>query len=272
MCGDYKSGNVLQNSNLVWKALIREVKNWSEVTTVKTCFRLRASMVTSMSFRIAAESYKPSDSHSGRPGFESRSGHPHLGFLLMVSRSHEPMRMLGYFLTYKPWPILPRSCLTKQLDPCLYAIHDKWLDYSPHASANLGRFPTESFPEFRLWESCGMMLLVGWFSRGSLVSPALAIRRFSMLTLTSLYFQDSINKIVTYEAGEGSRRFSWAAAVPRRPILADKRACPADVKRGARQTHPRRSEGEPSQTANIFSTSYGTVGLTFVLCAGIALI
>ncbi|KAJ8895111.1 hypothetical protein PR048_000436 [Dryococelus australis] len=35
-------------------------------------------------------------------------------------------------------------------------------------------------------------------------------------------------------------------------------------------THHRRSEGKPSQTANIFSTSYGTVGLTFVRCAWIA--
>ncbi|KAJ8872400.1 hypothetical protein PR048_026004 [Dryococelus australis] len=45
---------------------------------------------------------------------------------------------------------------------------------------------------------------------------------------------------------------------PAAPILADQQARPADVRRGARQTHPRRSEGKPSPTANIFSTLYGT--------------
>ncbi|KAJ8873393.1 hypothetical protein PR048_027029 [Dryococelus australis] len=44
------------------------------------------------------------------------------------------------------------------------------------------------------------------------------------------------------------------------PILADQQARPANVRRGARQTHPRRSEGKPFQTANIFSTSYGVNG------------
>ncbi|KAJ8879999.1 hypothetical protein PR048_020621 [Dryococelus australis] len=57
---------------------------------------------------------------------------------------------------------------------------------------------------------------------------------------------------------------------PAAPILADQQARPADVRCGARQTHPRRSEGKPSQTANMFSTSYGTVGLTLVRCAGTA--
>ncbi|KAJ8884324.1 hypothetical protein PR048_016181 [Dryococelus australis] len=50
---------------------------------------------------------------------------------------------------------------------------------------------------------------------------------------------------------------------PAAPILADQQARPADVRREARQTHPRRSEGKQSQTANISSTSYGTVGLDF---------
>ncbi|KAJ8886317.1 hypothetical protein PR048_012528 [Dryococelus australis] len=38
---------------------------------------------------------------------------------------------------------------------------------------------------------------------------------------------------------------------PAAPIIADQQARPADVRRGARQTHPRRSEGKPSQTTNI---------------------
>ncbi|KAJ8883832.1 hypothetical protein PR048_015687 [Dryococelus australis] len=63
---------------------------------------------------------------------------------------------------------------------------------------------------------------------------------------------------VTHEGGLGSHIFSGrhgAAA----PILADQQARPADVRRRARLTHPRRSECKPSQTANIFSTSYGTI-------------
>ncbi|KAJ8871585.1 hypothetical protein PR048_027911 [Dryococelus australis] len=53
---------------------------------------------------------------------------------------------------------------------------------------------------------------------------------------------------VTYEGGEGSHRFRGRQAAP---ILAYQQASPADMRRGARQT------------ANIFSTSYGTVGFDF---------
>ncbi|KAJ8875787.1 hypothetical protein PR048_023686 [Dryococelus australis] len=62
---------------------------------------------------------------------------------------------------------------------------------------------------------------------------------------------------------------TWSSR-PAALILADQQARPADVRRGARLTHPRRSESKSSQTANIFSTSCSTVGLTFVRCAGIA--
>ncbi|KAJ8870037.1 hypothetical protein PR048_029048 [Dryococelus australis] len=54
-----------------------------------------------------------------------------------------------------------------------------------------------------------------------------------------------------------------AAEGPAAPILADQQARLADVRRGARQTHPRRREDKPSQTANIFSTSYGAVDFDF---------
>ncbi|KAJ8879287.1 hypothetical protein PR048_019895 [Dryococelus australis] len=46
-------------------------------------------------------------------------------------------------------------------------------DYSPLTSANRVRFPACSLPDFRTWEMCRMMLLVGGFSRGSPVSPPL---------------------------------------------------------------------------------------------------
>ncbi|KAJ8867654.1 hypothetical protein PR048_031457 [Dryococelus australis] len=51
-------------------------------------------------------------------------------------------------------------------------------------------------------------------------------------------------------------KISWAVEWPRGAQTS--RPAPADVRRGARQTHPRRSEGKPSQTANILPTSYGT--------------
>ncbi|KAJ8896074.1 hypothetical protein PR048_001416 [Dryococelus australis] len=59
------------------------------------------------------------------------------------------------------------------------------------------------------------------------------------------------------------REMQLAPQRPTAPILADQQTRPADLRRGARQTHPCRSEGKPSQTANIFSTSYGTVGFDF---------
>ncbi|KAJ8885053.1 hypothetical protein PR048_011249 [Dryococelus australis] len=43
------------------------------------------------------------------------------------------------------------------------------------------RFPGRSLPDFRMWESCRTTPLVGGFSRGSPVSPALAFRRCSIL-------------------------------------------------------------------------------------------
>ncbi|KAJ8887419.1 hypothetical protein PR048_013634 [Dryococelus australis] len=52
-----------------------------------------------------------------------------------------------------------------------------WLEYSPPTSANGFRFPAGSLPDFRMWDSCRTMPLLGRFSRGSPVSPALSFRR-----------------------------------------------------------------------------------------------
>ncbi|KAJ8891038.1 hypothetical protein PR048_010547 [Dryococelus australis] len=45
-----------------------------------------------------------------------------------------------------------------------------------------GSIPGRVTPDFRMWESCRMMPLVGGFSRGSPVSPALSFRRCSSIT------------------------------------------------------------------------------------------
>ncbi|KAJ8879195.1 hypothetical protein PR048_019801 [Dryococelus australis] len=48
------------------------------------------------------------------------------------------------------------------------------------------RYPAGSLPDFRTWESCRTMLLIGEFSRGSPVSTALAFRRcFILASLSS---------------------------------------------------------------------------------------
>ncbi|KAJ8892067.1 hypothetical protein PR048_004641 [Dryococelus australis] len=46
--------------------------------------------------------------------------------------------------------------------------------------------PGRVTPDFRMWEVCRTMPLVGGFSRGSLVSPALSFRRCSILTSITL--------------------------------------------------------------------------------------
>ncbi|KAJ8883599.1 hypothetical protein PR048_015443 [Dryococelus australis] len=62
----------------------------------------------------------------------------------------------------------------------------QWLDFSPPTYTNRVRFPAGSPPDFRMWESCRTMPLVGGFSPESPVSPTdLALRHYSILT--SLY-------------------------------------------------------------------------------------
>ncbi|KAJ8867755.1 hypothetical protein PR048_031558 [Dryococelus australis] len=54
------------------------------------------------------------------------------------------------------------------------------------SAANLVQFPAGSPPDVRMWASCRTMLLVGGFSQGSLVCPALSFRRSSILTSITL--------------------------------------------------------------------------------------
>ncbi|KAJ8867137.1 hypothetical protein PR048_033001 [Dryococelus australis] len=55
------------------------------------------------------------------------------------------------------------------------------LEHSLHAKANWTPLPVGSTPNFRMWESCQAMLLIGAFSRGSSISPAFYLRRCSIL-------------------------------------------------------------------------------------------
>ncbi|KAJ8884288.1 hypothetical protein PR048_016145 [Dryococelus australis] len=51
----------------------------------------------------------------------------------------------------------------------------EWLDCSPPIKTNWVQSPAGSLPDFLLWESCWMMLLVSGFSQGSPISPRLII-------------------------------------------------------------------------------------------------
>ncbi|KAJ8866876.1 hypothetical protein PR048_032738 [Dryococelus australis] len=54
------------------------------------------------------------------------------------------------------------------------------------ATANRVKSPAESLPDFRMWDPCWTMALVGRFSLGSPVYPALPTRRCSILISTTL--------------------------------------------------------------------------------------
>ncbi|KAJ8897436.1 hypothetical protein PR048_002782 [Dryococelus australis] len=60
------------------------------------------------------------------------------------------------------------------------------LAHFPPTKANRVKYPVGSLPDFRTWELCWTMSLLGGFSRVSPVSPALSLRRCSILTSITL--------------------------------------------------------------------------------------
>ncbi|KAJ8869716.1 hypothetical protein PR048_028711 [Dryococelus australis] len=63
----------------------------------------------------------------------------------------------------------------------------QWLACLPPTKANRVQTLAGPLPDFRMWELCQTMSLIGgWFSRGSPVSPAISFRRSSILTLITL--------------------------------------------------------------------------------------
>ncbi|KAJ8870888.1 hypothetical protein PR048_027189 [Dryococelus australis] len=61
----------------------------------------------------------------------------------------------------------------------------EWLTCSPPTTSNRVQSPARPLPDFRPWESCRTMPLVGGFSQGSPVSPTLSFRHCSILTPTN---------------------------------------------------------------------------------------
>ncbi|KAJ8883947.1 hypothetical protein PR048_015803 [Dryococelus australis] len=72
---------------------------------------------------------------------------------------------------------------------------------------NQAQSPNGSLPDFRKWESCLTMPLVGVFSRGSLVFPAIAFRRCSLFTPFHPHRLKTFTRIVTLDLGR-KRRFA----------------------------------------------------------------
>ncbi|KAJ8875566.1 hypothetical protein PR048_023462 [Dryococelus australis] len=69
--------------------------------------------------------------------------------------------------------------------------------------------------DFRMWESCWTMLLVGGFFRGSPVSPALSFRCYFILTLIALIGSEDLDvkshpNIFTHSVVKEKRAFGWA--------------------------------------------------------------
>ncbi|KAJ8888932.1 hypothetical protein PR048_008426 [Dryococelus australis] len=63
---------------------------------------------------------------------------------------------------------------------------------SPPTKANRVQYPAWSLPDFRMWVSCRTIPLVGGFSWGSPVSPALSFRRRSILTSITLIVSEDL--------------------------------------------------------------------------------
>ncbi|KAJ8897819.1 hypothetical protein PR048_003172 [Dryococelus australis] len=78
---------------------------------------------------------------------------------------------------------------------------------SPPTKANRAQFPVGSLPDFRMWESCRTMPLVGGFSRRSPVSSSISFRRCSIRTsITSSTLKSSLLRAAQISSLTNSRR------------------------------------------------------------------
>ncbi|KAJ8869370.1 hypothetical protein PR048_030946 [Dryococelus australis] len=113
------------------------------------------------------------------------------------------MRNLDDKIIYALNASIPTDSFKVKTDPTATckALFDQWLDYSPPTKSNQVRFPARSHLDFRTWESCRTMQLVGGFSWGSPVSPTIAFQYCSIFTL--ICFQDLVLK-VSYDAREAA--------------------------------------------------------------------
>ncbi|KAJ8869207.1 hypothetical protein PR048_030779 [Dryococelus australis] len=91
------------------------------------------------------------------------------------------------------------------LENCSKGTTHRWLDYSPPTRAKWARFRAWSLPDFRMWELCRAMPLVGEFSQGFPVFPrpmhsgaALYPRRFILISSEDLAAKSHQNISGTY--------------------------------------------------------------------------
>ncbi|KAJ8878663.1 hypothetical protein PR048_019246 [Dryococelus australis] len=111
----------------------------------------------------------------GRAGLELRADHAEV--LLSLSEGGRVVSVKGIACS----PLEPSPCHSDGENGFL----TQRLAHSPPTKANRVQFPTGS-PDFRKWESCRMMPLVGGFSRGYPISPTPSFRRRSIFTSITL--------------------------------------------------------------------------------------
>ncbi|KAJ8876700.1 hypothetical protein PR048_021147 [Dryococelus australis] len=111
---------------------------------------------------------------------------------------------------------------------------------SPPTKANRAQSPARSLPDFNTQESCRTMLLVGGFSRGSLVFPGLSFRRYCILTLIGsqglLIYEN-----LAFESAQFTVKSLYLAINPHSPRLSPFAPRRAEAKwaRGAARQHHR---------------------------------
>ncbi|KAJ8865781.1 hypothetical protein PR048_033303 [Dryococelus australis] len=135
---------------------------------------------------------------------------------------------------------IPRPWLQSALKPGLNqtftgpAMAER-LACSPPTRANRVQSPAGSLPDFRKWESCWTMSLVGGFSRGSPVSPRSFIPALFHSHLNHPYRMSDealgVRVIVALIAHSLSRGADQTAELPPRGILLQAAICQAGLKR-----------------------------------------
>ncbi|KAJ8866855.1 hypothetical protein PR048_032716 [Dryococelus australis] len=126
-------------------------------------------------------------SPDARVSVPSRSGSEILAVCLECLVSPGPCCQLGRFRTETAHWLRQRNkcCIdisTAHIIKCWATV----LSLLASNQGDPGSIPGRVTPDFRMWESCRTMPLVGGFSRGSPVSPALSFRRCSILTSITL--------------------------------------------------------------------------------------
>ncbi|KAJ8878771.1 hypothetical protein PR048_019357 [Dryococelus australis] len=126
----------------------------------------------------------------------------------LCKSQHAVLRNFAEFKIHK------QLTLPRQFILVVGAAVAEWLACSTPTKVNLVQSLGVSCPDFRVWESCGTMPLVGGYFRGSPISPAISFHRCSILTsITLIGSQDLALKscpcLFTYYMQTDVTRLKW---------------------------------------------------------------